>query len=305
MDANPALLRPHLRDLGDLVVRRLLPAHPTRSVGPFVFFDHFGPVTFGPGHGMDVRPHPHIGLATVTYLFDGAMMHRDSLGTVQRIEPGDVNWMLAGSGIVHSERTDAAERAAGASIHGLQTWIGLPDGQEEHAPGFTHVERARLPAWERGGVSIVVVAGHAFGATAPVPVLSETLYVALTFGAGARIEVPAEHEERAVYAVEGDLSLDGVAIPPQHMALMPPGRAMVLSASTPARAMLVGGAPLGERFIWWNFVSSSRERIERAKQDWLEQRFGRVPGDDEFIPLPEPPATRAPEVLPQRGDAAL
>jgi len=296
MDAI-TLIRPHLRDLGGLVVRRLLPSHPIRAVGPFVFFDHFGPVTFAPGEGMDVRPHPHIGLATVTYLFDGAIMHRDSLGTVQRIEPGDVNWMTAGRGIVHSERSDAKERATGVTMHGLQTWVALPRADEEREPAFVHVERARLPRFERAGVRGVVVAGHAFGLAAPVPTFTDTLYVALDLAAGSSCEVPAEHAERSVYAIEDDLTVDDEDIPAFHLAVLPPARTVLLRARTPVRAMLVGGAPLdGERFIWWNFVSSSRERVEAAKAQWREQRFGQVPGETEFIPLPDtPPSAPRPE----------
>jgi redox-sensitive bicupin YhaK (pirin superfamily) len=302
MDPSIIVLRPHLRDLGGLMVRRLLPAHPTRSVGPFVFFDHFGPVTFAPGQGFDVRPHPHIGLATVTYLFEGALMHRDSLGTVQRIEPGDVNWMVAGRGIVHSERSDARERAAGSPMHGLQTWVALPKAQEESAPAFTHVGRERLPAFARDGVTGVVVAGRAFGYAAPVSTLSETLYVALALSAGARLEVPPEHEERAVYAIEGEIAIDGAPLALHHLCVLPPGRAVTVSASIASRAMLVGGAALdGERTIWWNFVSSSRERIESAKEDWAAQRFGHVPGETEFIPLPDTAATRAPAPEPGAG----
>jgi redox-sensitive bicupin YhaK (pirin superfamily) len=304
MDAI-TLVPPHLRDLGGLVVRRLLPSHPVRAVGPFVFFDHFGPVGFQPGQGFDVRPHPHIGLATVTYLFDGAIVHRDSLGTVQRIEPGDVNWMTAGRGIVHSERSDTRERATGATAHGLQTWVALPRAAEEAAPGFVHVGRTRLPRFEREGVQGVVVAGHAFGLEAPVPTFSDTLYVALDLAAGASCELPAEHAERSVYAIEGDITIDGAAIPAHHLGVLPPARTLTLRAHTAARAMLVGGAPLdGERFIWWNFVSSSRERIEAAKDDWRAQRFGRVPGETEFIPLPDTPSARA-EPPPEPGKGAL
>ena len=299
------LLRPHLRDLGGLVVRRLLPAHPTRSVGPFVFFDHFGPVTVAPGQGIDVRPHPHIGLATVTYLFDGAMMHRDSLGTVQRIEPGDVNWMTAGRGIVHSERSDARERAAGSAMHGLQTWVALPRTHEEVAPGFVHVERARLPVHEQDGVRATVVAGRAFGLTAPVPTFAETLYAAVELAAGAKITVPADHAERGIYAVDGELTLDGEPLPQHHLAVLPAGRPGVLAARSAGRAMLVGGAPLdGERVIWWNFVSSSRARIEAAKDDWRAQRFGRVPGETEFIPLPDTPAA-PPQPPPEPGAGSV
>jgi len=289
------LVRPHLRDLGGLVVRRLLPSHPIRAVGPFVFFDHFGPVAFQPGQGIDVRPHPHIGLATVTYLFDGALMHRDSLGTVQRIEPGDVNWMTAGRGIVHSERSDVRERAAGATVHGLQTWVALPHADEETAPGFAHVEGARLPRFARDGARGVVVAGRAFGLAAPVPTFSDTLYVALELAAGAAFEVPAEHAERAVYAIDGDVAVDDEPVPGFHLALLPAGRTAVVRARTAARAMLVGGAALdGERVIWWNFVSSSRDRIEAAKAQWREQRFGHVPGETEFIPLPDTPVPAPP-----------
>ena len=284
------LIRPHLRDLGGLVVRRLLPSHPVRSVGPFVFFDHFGPVEFAPGTGIDVRPHPHIGLATVTYLFAGALEHRDSLGTVQRIAPGDVNWMTAGRGIVHSERTGAADRAAGHAMHGLQTWVALPRADEEAAPAFFHAPRATLPRFEQDGVTGVVVAGRAFGATAPVPTFSDTLYVALTLPAGTRIELPAEHAERAIYAVDGELAVDGEALTAAHLGVLPTGRTVVLQAASAARAVLVGGAPLdGGRLLWWNFVSSSRERIVAAQSAWQAQRMGAVPGDPEFIPLPETP----------------
>ncbi|HSV19247.1 MAG TPA: pirin family protein [Casimicrobiaceae bacterium] len=289
------LLRPHLRDLGGLVVRRLLPAHPTRNVGPFVFFDHFGPVDFAPGEGIDVRPHPHIGLATVTYLFAGALMHRDSLGTVQRIEPGDVNWMTAGRGIVHSERTDAPERVRGGPVHGLQTWVALPAADAESPPGFTHVPAARLPRFAETGVRGVVVAGHGFGHTAPVRTFSDTLYVALELDAGARLRVPDEHAERAVYVVSGDVLIDDMPVPEHHLAVLAPGARPTLSVRTAARVMLVGGAPLdGERIIWWNFVAASRERVERAKDDWRAQRFGRVPGETEFIPLPDAPTVAQP-----------
>jgi redox-sensitive bicupin YhaK (pirin superfamily) len=289
------LLRPHLRDLGGLVVRRLLPSHPIRAVGPFVFFDHFGPVTFAPGDGIDVRPHPHIGLATVTFLFEGALVHRDSLGTVQRITPGDVNWMTAGRGIVHSERTGDAERASGHAMHGLQTWVALPRADEEAPPAFVHVPAAVLPTFERDGVRGVVAAGTAFGLAAPVPTFAPTLYVAVTLPAGSSLEVPDEHVERAVYAVDGDVAVDDTPVPAQHMLSLAPGRVRRLRAEGPARVMLVGGAPLdGERVLWWNFVSSSTARIEAAKQDWRAMRFGRVPGETEFIPLPEPPAAVQP-----------
>jgi redox-sensitive bicupin YhaK (pirin superfamily) len=283
-----ALLRPHIRDLGGFAVRRVLPSHPYQTVGPFIFFDHFGPIEFPPGQGMDVRPHPHIGLATVTYLFDGAIMHRDSLGSVQRITPGDVNWMTAGRGIVHSERSPPENRATGGRAHGLQTWVALPRDAEDATPAFTHVPASALPRIAVDGASIVVVAGHAFGARAPTPICSDTLYAAVEMSAGATLAVPAEHEERAVYVVAGDVDVDASPVPEAHMAvLLDPGASSV-TARTQATLMLVGGAKLdGPRFIWWNFVASSRERIEAAKAKWHAQEFEPVPGETEFIPLPE------------------
>jgi len=282
------LLKPHTKDLGGFTVRRLLPGFPHKLVGPFIFFDHMGPADFAPGQGIDVRPHPHIGLATVTYLFDGAMMHRDSLGTLQRIEPGDVNWMTAGSGIVHSERSPAPERAAGHRLHGIQTWVALPATQEEIAPAFTHVPRAQLPVITRPGVEMRLIVGTAFGETAPTPFYSPIFYLAADLAAGATLLLPPEHEERAVYVVEGDLVADGVPVPAQHLAVLAPGGDAILASSTGARVMLFGGAKLdGDRFIWWNFVSSAREKIEAAKARWLAQGFPPVPDETEFIPLPE------------------
>ena len=288
MPATSTLLRPHVRDLGGFAVRRVLPAHTHRTVGPFIFFDHFGPVDFPPGEGIDVRPHPHIGLATVTYLFDGAMLHRDSLGSVQRIAPGDVNWMTAGRGIVHSERSAPEDRAAGMRMHGLQTWVVLPRDQEDVAPSFTHVPGAQLPHIDAGGVAITVVAGHAFGARAPTPTHSGTLYAAVEMPAGTTLAVSREHEEQAVYVLAGVVDVDGTLVPEATMAVVETDGAMRIHARTAAKVMLVGGArPDGERFIWWNFVASSRERIEASKATWLAQGFGSVPGDTEFIPLPE------------------
>jgi redox-sensitive bicupin YhaK (pirin superfamily) len=288
MSALPALLQPHVRDLGGFSVRRVLPAHTHRTVGPFIFFDHFGPVAFPPGEGIDVRPHPHIGLATVTYLFAGAILHRDSLGSVQRIVPGDVNWMTAGRGIVHSERSAPEERAAGARLHGLQTWVALPRALEETAPSFTHIPGAELPRFDVDGARITVVAGHAFGRRAPTPTHSDTLYAAVEMPAGTTLVIPADHEERAVYAVEGNVEVDGTAVPDANMAVIASRDEVRVHARTPATVMLVGGARTdGERFIWWNFVASSRERIEAAKATWQAQAFGQVAGETEFIPLPE------------------
>jgi redox-sensitive bicupin YhaK (pirin superfamily) len=288
MSPAPTLLRPHIRDLGGFAVRRVLPAHTHRTVGPFIFFDHFGPVDFPPGEGIDVRPHPHIGLATVTYLFAGAILHRDSLGSVQKIVPGDVNWMTAGRGIVHSERSTPDDRAAGMRMHGLQTWVVLPRALEDDAPSFTHVPGAQLPRFAVDGARVTVVAGHAFGRRAPTPTHSDTLYAAVEMPAGTTLAVPAGHEERAVYAVEGDVDVDGTAVPDANMAVIDAAGAFEVHARTPAKVMLVGGArPDGERYIWWNFVASSRERIDAAKATWQAQQFGQVPGESEFIPLPD------------------
>ncbi len=290
MTAIAHLIRPKTRDLGDgLTVRRILPAIEQRSVGPFVFLDHIGPVTFHPGGGMDVRPHPHIGLATVTYLFEGEILHRDSLGFVQPIKPGDVNWMTAGSGIVHSERTSDELRAKGFNLHGLQSWVGLPQADEEVAASFHHHPSASLPEWTENGVTRKLIAGASFGRESPVKVYAATLYVAAVFEAEATLLVPAEHEERAIYVAEGAVSVDGEAVSAGEMAVFAPGVVVTLTAGPEgAKAMLLGGAKMdGPRHMWWNFVSSSKERIEKAKADWLAQSLGQVPGETEFIPLPD------------------
>jgi len=286
---STTILNPQLRDLGGFSVRRVLPAQARKTVGPFIFFDHFGPTDLAPGQGVDVRPHPHIGLATVTYLFDGALMHRDSLGSVQRITPGDVNWMTAGRGIVHSERSAPEDRAAGIRMHGLQTWVALPLALEDTAPSFTHVPGATLPRIESDGVRIVVVAGEAFGRRAPTPTTSDTLYAAAQLDAGATLELPADHEERAVYVASGSVELDGIVVAEAQMAVLAGDAPVRITAPDGARVMLVGGARLdGDRIIWWNFVASSRERIELAKEKWRAQQYGHVAGDSEFIPLPDP-----------------
>ena len=281
-------LPPRLHDLGGFSVGRLLPHAQRRSVGPFVFFDHIGPAVLGGEQPVAVRPHPHIGLATVTYLWEGAMMHRDSLGSVQEIQPGDVNWMTAGAGIVHSERTPERLRGVDHPFHGLQTWVALPVVHEDVAPAFAHHPKATLPVVEREGVTLRIVAGHAYGARSPVAVLAPTLYVSVDLAPGASIEVTDEHEERALYPVSGELTLDGEALPLNTLAVLEPGGRPLLRATTASRVMLLGGAPLdGPRFIWWNFVSSSREKIEAAKQRWKDGGFGQVPGETEFIPLPD------------------
>jgi len=283
-----SLLKPHTRDLGDFTVRRVLPGFPHRTVGPFIFFDHMGPVALPPGKGADVRPHPHIGLGTVTYLFEGEIVHRDSLGSVQAIAPGDVNWMTAGRGIVHSERTAPELRRTGSRMHGIQTWVALPRSSELAEPGFHHHPQATLPRVSAGGAELRVIAGTAFGERSPVAVFSPTLYVAAELDAGAVLQLDAEHEERGVYAVEGNVSVAGTPLPPQHLAVIEGRGTVTVRAETRARAMLLGGAKLdGERFIWWNFVASSRERIDEAKQRWRDQRFPRIPGETEFIPLPD------------------
>jgi len=278
------------RDLGGFSVQRVLPARERQAVGPFVFFDHFGPMTLPAGVGMDVRPHPHINLATVTYLFEGEMVHRDSLGSRQVIRPLDVNWMTAGRGIVHSERSTAPERTLGARGHGLQLWVALPREHEETAPAFHHYQRESLPRLPAPGLDRRIIAGTAWGVTSPVKTLSPLFYVDVTMDAGATVVLPEEHEERAAYVTQGSVRCDDQRVTAGQMAVFepPPARA-VLHADDAARVMLLGGAPLdGERHIWWNFVSSSRERIEQAKRDWKEGRFPKVPGDEtEFIPLPE------------------
>jgi len=283
IDARP-------RDIGGFSVRRVLPSAQRRLVGPFIFFDHMGPATLPPGQGFDVRPHPHIALATVTYLFDGEILHRDSLGSHQPIRPGDVNWMVAGSGIAHSERLTDETRARGTHIHGIQSWVALPIEHEETAPRFEHHPRATLPVIERPRekATLDIIAGTAFGATSPASVLSPTLYVHAQLGSGARLPLEAEHEERAVYVVEGVLGCDGRLFRPGTMIVLRPGKEVVLEADEPTRIMILGGAKLaGKRYVWWNFVSSSEERLARAKEDWRMRRFPAIPGDDvEFIPLP-------------------
>ncbi|HVU01212.1 MAG TPA: pirin family protein [Polyangiaceae bacterium] len=275
------------RDLGGFSVRRVLPSPHRRHVGPFVFLDHMGPVALPPGQGMDVRPHPHVNLATVTYLFEGEILHRDSLGSEQPIRPGDVNWMTAGSGIVHSERTPPELRAAGPKLHGLQMWIALPLEHEETRPTFVHHPKASLPKISRDGVNLHVVAGTAYGETSPVATLSPTFYVAADLPAGATLAVP-EHEEAAVYVVDGAIRTNDLNAGTGDLSVFLPGAERNFTATKDTRAVLLGGASLGERHVYWNFVSSSRERIERAKADWREGRFPRVPGDDvEFIPLPD------------------
>jgi redox-sensitive bicupin YhaK (pirin superfamily) len=276
------------RDLGGFSVRRVLPAIGRRTVGPFIFLDHLGPVDLPAGDGMDVAPHPHIGLATVTYLYDGEIVHRDSLGSEQPIRPGDVNWMTAGRGIVHSERSSAEQRRTGARVHGLQLWVALPAQDEEVEPSFHHHPAATLPALRLGDVDLRVLAGTAYGATSPIAILSPMFYVDAALPAGATLPVTDEHDERALYVVDGDVTCAGERASSGRMLVLVPGAPATLEAHAPSRVALLGGAPLdGPRHIFWNFVSSSPDRLERAKADWRERRFPLVPGDElAFVPLP-------------------
>jgi redox-sensitive bicupin YhaK (pirin superfamily) len=291
IDSVEMIILPPVRDLGDgFTVRRALPSAHRRMVGPFIFFDQMGPAILTPGEGLDVRPHPHIGLATVTYLLEGNIMHRDSLGSVQEIRPGEVNWMTAGRGIVHSERSPDAARSSGGPIYGLQTWVALPTAHEETDPQFFHHGADVIPSASGDGVAVTVVAGTSDGMTSPVKTFSDMLYADVVLEAGARYRLKAEHVERAAYVIAGEVGVEGQSgtFAPTELVVFKPGAEIVLRAENgPARLMLVGGEPLAEpRHIYWNFVSSSKERIEQAKADWQEDRFEHVPGETEFIPLP-------------------
>jgi len=294
VDAIETVIVPRARDLGGFEVRRALPAPKRQMVGPFIFFDQMGPAEFVTGQGIDVRPHPHIGLATVTYLYRGRMHHRDSLGTDQWIEPGAVNWMIAGHGITHSERTDGEMRARPHGLFGIQTWVALPEAQEDRAAEFQHAGKAELPFLEGEGKEVRLILGDAWGERAPVSVLSETFYADAVLQPGAAIPLPEEHEDRGVYVIEGSVEVAGQAYEAGQMMVFRPGDQVSLKAGEKgARMMMLGGATLnGPRYIWWNFVASSKERIEAAKEawragDWEHGRFHLPPGDDqEFIPLP-------------------
>lgn len=283
-----AVITPKAKDIGGFEVRRALPSIERRSIGPFVFFDQMGPATFAAGSGIDVRPHPHIGLSTLTWLVEGEIMHRDSLGSEQPIRPGEVNWMTAGRGIVHSERTPNDKRAAPHNLFGLQVWLALPQAHEETEPSFQHYTGNEIPRIEQDGVVIQLVAGEAWGERSPVEVFSETLYADIALPAGGRFTLPSETPERGLYIMQGEVSLAGETFTAGSMLALNPGREAVVEAAQPARVALIGGAPLdGRRHLWWNFVSSSKERLEQAKADWKEGRFPAVPGETEFIPLPE------------------
>jgi redox-sensitive bicupin YhaK (pirin superfamily) len=276
------------RDIGGFTVRRALPDMHRRLVGPFIFFDHMGPSEFETGQGIDVRPHPHINLATVTYLFEGEIVHRDSIGSLQTIRPGDVNWMLAGSGIAHSERSSPEARQRRQILHGIQSWVALPRSAEELPPSFTHHPASTLPVIARPGATLRLILGTAYGERSPVAVASPTLYVEAQLEPGAELALPEEHRERAAYVVSGAIAVGDEDFGEAAMVIFAPG-AVALRARAASRVMLLGGAPLdGERHIWWNFVSSRKERIEAAKQQWRDGGFARVRGDEtEFIPLPD------------------
>ena len=280
-------IEPRVRSLGEFDVRRILPSAKRRMVGPFVFLDHMGPAELAPGKGIAVRPHPHIGLATITYLFEGEIVHRDSLGYRQLIQPGAVNLMTAGRGIVHSERARDDIAVGTSRLHGIQSWIALPLELEEMEPTFLHYPASSLPERQIDGCAVRVIMGSAYDEQSPVLTYSPTLYAEAALPGGGTLAVPDDAPERAVYVVTGSVSIGGETFREGTLAVLRAGAAVALRAVAQARVLIVGGAPLGSRHIWWNFVSSSEARIERAKRDWAEMRMGTVPGDDEFIPLPE------------------
>ena len=287
-DAIETLIVPRAVDLGEMEVRRALPSTKRQMVGPFIFFDQMGPAEFLTDQGIDVRPHPHINLATVTYLFEGQILHRDSLGTEKAIEPGAVNWMRAGRGIVHSERTSSERKRTGQRLFGIQTWMALPEAEEESDPAFVHHGSDELPTVDTDGIRARLIAGDALGVRSPLQTPSETLYADVNLEAGAQMPIEATYEERALYTIAGTIEVAGDAFGPGQLLVLRPGDPIVVRAAVDARFMLFGGAPMGgPRYIWWNFVSSRPERIEQAKEEWSQGRFDTVPGDvEEFIPLP-------------------
>lgn len=295
MKSAPLIIEPRKRDLGGFTVGRVLPYAKRRTVGPFIFFDEMGPAQFKPGTGIDVRPHPHIGLATVTYLFDGEIRHRDNLGFDQVIRPGDVNWMTAGRGIVHSERTDQARRENGQFMHGIQSWVALPESAERTDPSFHHHPKDSLPEINETGIQMRLIAGTAFGKTSPVETFSPIFYLAAEAKGGATIPLPDEYEERAIYVVDGEIEIDGTAYKGGRMVVFNDGENPTIKATTKTRAMLLGGAPIGKRFIWWNLVSTDQALIEEAKAAWtasaqsnfINSVFSLPPDETEFIPLPD------------------
>ena len=281
------ILEPADKDLGGFSVRRLLPTRALPSVGPFIFFDHLGPATFAPGSGIDVRPHPHIGLATITYVFSGEILHRDSLGHVQAIRPHEINWMSAGKGIAHSERTPPQLRAQGHTLEALQLWVALPESEQQTRPFFAHYASSALPLVETEGCRIRVMLGEAYGVKSAVKVHSPTLYVEVELAAGHKIRVPDRVAERAVYVVSGSLKAQATSIAAHEMAIFDETAEIELTASEDTRLVFIGGAPLGKRIVWWNLVSTDRALIEQAKQDWHNKTFAKVPGEQDYIPLPD------------------
>lgn len=282
------IVAPRTGDIGSFEVQRLLPSRRRRMVGPFIFVDRMGPALLGPSNPLEVKPHPHIGLSTVTYLFDGEIVHRDSLGVEQVIRPGAVNLMTAGKGIAHSERSDPKALEAGINLFGMQIWMALPHELEETAPSFTHYRASDLPVVLDGGAAIRLVAGRYRGDVSPVETATEAIYADITLPCESRITIPAEYEERALYPVFGSVEIAGTAIAPGNLLILVPGQEITVRAIQDARLILLGGEAMDSpRHIWWNFVSSSRERIEQAKEDWKNDRFPKVPGDDAFVPLPE------------------
>jgi redox-sensitive bicupin YhaK (pirin superfamily) len=289
-EAIKQVVVPRTADLGDgFTVRRALPSAQSRMVGPFVFFDHFGPTVFKSGNGLDVRPHPHIGLATVTYLFDGEIMHRDSLGTAAPIRPGEVNWMTAGRGIVHSERTGPERRVHEDHLHGLQMWVALPADREEMAPDFAHYAVEQFPMLRDNGKSVRIVVGSAYGQRSPVATTSETLFADVHLNAASTLPLDAGYEERAIYVLSGEIDIAGDKFGADRLLVFKPGDGITVRALTDAHFTIFGGEPMdGPRHIWWNFVSARKDRIEQAKAEWTAGHFQKVPGDEiEFIPLPE------------------
>ncbi len=294
-DGVEIVIEPRRRDLGGFTVGRVLPYAKRRMVGPFIFFDEIGPADFAPGTGIDVRPHPHIGLATITYLFEGELRHRDNLGSDQIIRPGDVNWMTAGRGIVHSERTDDAPRQTGQRMHGIQSWIALPEADAETDPAFHHHPKASLPLLQFGSARLRLIAGRAYGATSPVKTFSDLFYAGVEADADAIIPIPDDHEDRAIYILDGAVTIGGASFNRGQMAVFHPGKAPTVRATAPLRAMVLGGANLGHRVIWWNLVATSQGRIDEAKNSWREAArlgfpsglFALPPGETEHIPLPD------------------
>jgi redox-sensitive bicupin YhaK (pirin superfamily) len=287
-DSITLLIEPDTKDLGEFSVSRSLPDKRRQRVGPFIFWDHMGPADFPPGSGVSVRPHPHIGLATITYLFDGVIVHRDSLGYEQPITSGAVNWMTAGKGIVHSERSPADLVESGSHLHGIQAWIALPEELEETEPRFEHYPADGIPVVELPGARLTVIAGRAWGQQSPVQTSSETLYVEIDLAERGKIETPDDIDEIAIYTISGTIAVDDFDLPPRRMAILKNRTSAEIIAKSDAKFMMLGGAILpGERILWWNFVSSSRDRLNKAKRDWLEKNFDDVPGETEFIPLPK------------------